>query len=145
MRYPAAITATILLSTTMVYAQARNPIPNGFRELKWGSSVTADFVWNGKTYTRPADDLRIGRLTAKSITYRFENKRLRGVNLTFEGESARKLESVFTENFGEGKNQYDSSSGASFTNWKSEQTNILMLVNETDGRSIGLVFFSERD
>ena len=144
MRYAATIAVITLLSAPcVVYAQSRNPIPNGFRELKWGSNLTRNFVLvrDGNVYRRPADDLRIGRLTAKKIEYVFRDNRLQSVQLLFEGESARRLEAVFTENFGDANSLVGNGPGLS--TWQSEHTTVVMLTSED--RSRGLVTFSERE
>ncbi len=81
-KYSNLFLSTVFISTFAFQAYAKNDI-TGFRDLKWGSPLTSDFVSQGKLgHVRKSDSTNIGNVQLTGINYKFDSNGLSTVILT---------------------------------------------------------------
>lgn len=110
----ASVASMTILLSGICYADTFKNEPDGFRDLKWGSSfedvkdnltyVSTDPSFGGiNIYTRNTDDLAIGSGNAQSIEYLYWQGKLYGIYIKMTGYSNwYGIHSALTERFGNG-------------------------------------------
>lgn len=131
--------------------------PNGFRGVKWGTSI--DSLKDSMTYfdsgeykgekidfyTRKADKLSIGSVNLQAIFYHFWKGKFWGASLPFKGEAsedvANRLYWILVEQFGR-KDDYGERSYFSQHCWTGKITTILLEYDRVTYTKGTLYFYS---